>query len=1568
MIRFIIRRPILVSMLIAALCLLGAVSYYHLPVENQPSVELPLLIVAIGSARDADPKYVERHAVIPLESAIAGLEDIERIESYINRGRTIVLAYYSERTDLRFAYLKLQQRVGEVRSTLDGEFFVTVWKIDTEQLANQFMSLEARGSGSLDQIRNVVDRKVASELENIDGVANVAIYGGRTHSVEVILDEETLEAHGLTPAQVSQAISGGSRQRDYLGQAIEGDRQFAVNLATDYTSVSNLGEIVLRSQGPIQLKHVAQIIDGAAEETSISRVNGLESISITLMRDRQANLLDLSNRTRDAIDNLNSVLEQSGVELVIRSDSSDDIRENIGTIKQLALIGGLLAVLVLWIFLRNLPLVLVIAATIPVSVLIALNFFYLNDITINTLSLFGIAIALGMLLDNSIVVLENIHRQVARGKEALQAVVTGAGEVWRPVLAATLTTVAVFLPFVFSSNFLVRTLGRHIGVSVISTLLVSLGIAFLLIPAFSYRFLKHHKGLHSPAMRTLARSHRMQQIYTLFLKSCFRFPARTAIVSVVLLFLSIVICLRVSMSVPEEIETDRFSLYATLPSGTTLTSADDQAVEMDKRLSEIPEIDERLANVEEDNIAFTFRLKEDFEEIGRRNLEGIKEEMIESLEDAFPRVDFSYEQPTGDARYRGGGRDGFGGQRAFSRLLGIGTTEERVVIRGENLELLQTVADDIQYNIDNLETVRRSRTTVGRPRPGIDLMLDHAALNYFDVSPSTLVSEFGSFNREFSSGATLRSGGEDIDIIIKSSQQEDRTSDDLRQLDIPSASGGTVPILQLSRLVYTSATPNINRANQEKEIEIVYRFEAEIEESKQLLEAARLSVEQIVDDMSLPAGVSVEVIHDEMDFSDFYFLIAAAVILIFMILSSVFESLIQPLVIMFAIPLATIGAFWGLILTGNSLLNANALIGFLILLGVVVNNGIILIDYSRLLNRRGFRPARALLSAGQARMRPILITAITTVLGMLPLAMGKAEFVAAIGAPFAITVIGGLAFATLFTLLLIPTFSFSLDRVLRWWRQLDWKIKSVQVAALAGGLVLIYFNVESTLWRIGNMVTLLGGIPAFTYFAMTSLRRTRARIIPQDEPIRITVRNVVKFYDDFPRFIREWRKGDRRRQRLERSGLQLTAGRRVKVGWHPALYAFLFYFAYMYLESGFWILMTTAGFYVYTVALGRRLLAVDGVYGPGMVKRLLRALPRILFWGLPLANLVWFYTLGFGLPLTIIIGVTWYLAVLIYNTSQRLYRDRIEIARITGRFRRLRKAFYRFVKIIPLIGKRKIPFRALDQVSMEIGSGMFGLVGPNGAGKTTLMRVICGVLEGTRGTVTINGLDMGKYREELQSLIGYLPQEFGTYENMTAYQFLDYQALLKGLWDSDERAEIVNRAVGSVHLDDSKNIKIKSFSGGMKQRVGIAQTLLHLPRILVVDEPTAGLDPRERIRFRNLLSDLARDRIVIFSTHIIEDISSSCNLLAVLADGEVKFLGSPGEMVDLTRGSVWQVTVSEDSFDDVRRRLRIVHHMRDGEMIRIRVLADEKPLPEAIPVTPTLEDSYLQLLDQKEEA
>lgn len=360
---------------------------------------------------------------------------------------------------------------------------------------------------------------------------------------------------------------------------------------------------------------------------------------------------------------------------------------------------------------------------------------------------------------------------------------------------------------------------------------------------------------------------------------------------------------------------------------------------------------------------------------------------------------------------------------------------------------------------------------------------------------------------------------------------------------------------------------------------------------------------------------------------------------------------------------------------------------------------------------------------------------------------------------------------------------------------------------------------------------------------------------------------------------------------------------------------------------------------------------------------MLKKIYTYFFWGFPGFNIVLIYILWQAVVTPLLIGLVWYFALIVYTTSNRLARNLVNINRLKGRFSGLRKRFYRLIQIVPVIGKKKQPFQALGGISLQIEKGMFGLLGPNGAGKSTLMRIVCGILDQSYGVIRINDINLADKREELQGLIGYLPQDFGTYENLTSDEFLNYQAILKGLTDQAERKSRIEYVLSAVHMTEHRTEKIGSFSGGMKQRIGIAQTLLHLPRILVVDEPTAGLDPRERIRFRNLLVELSRERVVLFSTHIIEDVASSCDKVAVLNRGKLKYLGAPVRMAENARGHVWQCTLDEKRFAAIQAKHKIVHHIKVNDEVRVRVLSLGQPFKEATPAEPTLEDAYLWLLD-----
>ncbi len=1576
---FILKRRVFISMLFIGLTMLGYVSYKKLSVELFPNAQLPFLIVQVATPIEMDPSYIETQAIIPIEGSIGTLEGIEKIESNITSNTGNIFIYYNQNANLKYANLKLQEKIDIVKTTIPAEFFINVIKIDLKQLTNRFMDLQVRGEGGIDRIRNIADREIKPHFENIDGIAGVQVFGGKENSIEIRLNEKACKANGISIGQIRSLLNNNGAKKAFVGKVYDGSNKLFVNVSSEYTDVKDIGSLIVKNTGPVLLKDVAEIIFGVKEQSSYSRVNGLDAVTISLANDNQANLIDLSHAAINEVNKLNRSLASEGIEIVIQNNNSEIMEKNINQIINLAITGGLLAILILWFFLRNIRLVAIIAVSIPVSVYSAFNFFYAANITINSLTLVGMALAIGMLVDNSVVVLENIYRLAGQGKDPETAVKQGTIEVWRSVFASTLTTVIVFMPFIFANSFMVKIIGKNIGVSIVSTLLMSLFIALLFIPMATYFLLTRKSKGNSEIFKKLSIHNRLIQGYHLVLKASMRKPASTIIGTLIIFFAALLISLGLSISTTEEVQTPNFSLSVTMPGGSSLQKTDAVVAEIESRLALIPEKQDIVSRIEAERASVTINLPKGWDKKSKRTLPEIKNDILEKVKHITSAEISMDDQSGGSGGFSGdiGGGDTDNPGSDFMNLLGIGSKRESIIIKGQNFVQMKNLADDIKSNVSNLSAISSSNINIQENKPEVHLIFDMDYIGRNNFTTINLASALSTFGPEYSSGTTFRQGTDNYDIMIKYADEpgtvktyKEKSIDDLKHLAVNSNTGSVMEMEELSKIVFSSGMGSIHRENQEKRITVTYDFNEEIKNSKDLLEGARTEIEAIVAGLNIPSGIAVEVIHEENQLKDLYYIIGIAFLLIYMILAAVFESLATPVVLMFSIPLAALGSLIALILTGNSLLNLNTLTGFLILLGIVVNNGIILIDYTNILRKRGNNVRRALMTAGVSRLRPILITAATTVIAMVPLAMGKAEFVSVIGASFAITVIGGLTLSTLLTLVFIPTFYTGLENALKWFNALGWKNKLIQLILFTVMIILIYTYIDKFLWKLITTILAVILIPASAWFVMNSLRKARETVISSDEKINIHVQSLVKIYERENRWTREWKAGARIRKRL---GLQKQF-RSLKdlseVAWQIPLLGYIIYFTYFYLHKGFWIFVFSIGTWFMLSAIWLSFRELFGNLSANGERKWLRKLSGIIdfaiFWIIPLLNLIWFYHRWENLVVVLLLGFLWFSGLFIYKTGQKLTRENIDIYRLEGRFKGLRKNIYKIVAAVPLIGKKKKPFKALSCVSLNIGNGMFGLLGPNGAGKTTLMRIICGILEQSYGKVWINGLDTQKMREELQGLIGYLPQEFGSYENMSAHEYLHYQAMLKNIIDVKTREERVTYVLNAVHMTERRNDKIGSYSGGMKQRMGIAQILLHLPRILVVDEPTAGLDPRERIRFRNLLVELSRERVVIFSTHIIEDISSSCNQVAVLNKGKLRYFGKPIDMTKEADGHVWQFNIPSREFGAFVDTHLVVHHMSEGENVRVRVISESSPWEAAVNATPNLEDAYLWLLRRKE--
>ena len=1558
-----IDRRVTICMLLVALTLLGYFSYQQLPVELLPNTELPQLYVTCSSRSDLTPSYMEQQVVIPLEGAISAVGGVENMESTASGRQGSIRVDFKRGTNLKMTTVKLQEKISSIRGDFPSDVTVNVQQANLTGISNQFMSLQVRGSGGVDRLRAIVDKDVVPRLESIDGIAGVTVYGGRVKSIEIRSNPEAMQALNISNSQISQALNQYNQERTFLGFISEPDRKYYVQLDANYDDVSQVENLVV-APGPIYLKNVATVFFDYREETTISRVNGMDAISVSLVNGAGENLLNLSNRTLKRIDEINKEVAAQDLQLVVQSNSADQISNNISQIVRLAMIGGLLAVLVLWFFLRNLSLVFFIALSIPVSILSAFNVFYAAGISINTLTLIGMALAVGMLLDSSIVVLENIYRLASMGMPPRLAALQGVKEVRKALISSTLTTITVFLPFVFSDEPMIKLLGKNIGFSIISTLLFSLLIAVTFIPMATAAMMERGGGRNSVFFKKMSIHDRPLQMYSTLLKTCLRKPGPTIGISVAVLVIAFIFALSRDTGQNRQVDSDRINVNITMPSGSTIENTDEATAKLEERLDSLEQKKDVISRIQEDQASITVTLKEGYNKKGGPTISQLVEELSEMLtleNDIDVRVTAGY----------GGGQQSASGLSSLTRfmsVLGMGDNTERIVVKGSDTETMRIVSNNLRYYLEQLEFVRNVRVDNPGGRREVQLTFDPVALASYNISSSAITQALNSLNRTTSTGASFKVGTDEYDIVILDDLTEEeeemraweKTLDDLRRVTVTDANGGIHELQQLANIRLSRGPSEVRRVNRDRRVNVTYSISQSEELPKDVLDGYHDQIDDLIANYNLPSGLALEVQRGDDSTSEFKFLILASIILIFMILASAFESLTTPIVLLFSIPLAAIGSLLALLLSGNSLMNANTLTGFLILLGIVVNNGIILIDYSTTLRRRGYNRMRSIMNSGYSRLRPICITTITTIVTLIPMAMGDNEYAGAIGAPFALTVIGGLTFSAVLTLLLIPTLYISFENMRAWYKGLGRYTHILHAILYGVGLIAIFTSVHGIFRILIYIIVLAVAVPGITYFIKSSVRFARKDIVKSDEPIVIEVRNLVKVYDWYSLFLRQWRSGLNIRRRLGLARTFHHAKDFVSLLWQVVVFGYTGYLAGWYFEKQGWILLMT----IITLAGINNILKAVLEYiaykfkkGAGAVK----IIRRILYWALPVCAMMFLSSRIESKGFMVFIVVVWILGLCISKTADYLYENNINVERLKGETAGMRRAWFLFVKSIPIIGKRKKPFKALRGVTFQIHSGMFGLLGPNGAGKSTFMRIVTGILRQSYGTVFINGMDTLKYREELQSLIGFLPQEFGMYESMSAWDFLDYQAILKGITDEKVRKERLEYVLTSVHMYEQRNSEIGSFSGGMKQRIGIALILLNLPRILVVDEPTAGLDPRERIRFRNLLVELSRDRIVIFSTHIIEDIASSCNQVVVIERGSLKYFGEPNDMVKLAKDKVWLFDIEASRLGELDEKL-IANHIQDGSMIKVRYISPTCPWPGAELAEPNLEDAYLCLL------
>ncbi len=1005
---FSVERPVTIVMITLLVLLIGGVSLSKLPVDLLPELDLPYAVVFTGYD-GAGPQQIENTVTRPVEESIATVDNVKNIISISNPDQSMVIVEFDWGTDLNFATLDMRENISLLEERLpDDADSPRVLKFDPTQMP--IMRIGMSGQGDLQQLKKLAEDVFKPSLERIPGVASVSISGGLAREIKVNVDQEKLMAYGLSLQQVSSNLrqsnlnlSGGTIQ--------EGNKELLVKTAGEFSSIQQLRDLELtNSQGQkVDLQEIAEIKDTTEEADQYTYLNGNRSIGLSIQKQSDANTVKVANQVKQELTNLE---QQVGtvVNLEIVRNQAEFIQEAVDNVKRNALIGAVLAIIVLLLFLKDIRTTLIIGTAIPISVVVAFTLMYFSDLTLNLMTLGGIALGIGMLVDNAIVVLENIYRHRQESESRILAAKTGTSEVGTAIIASTLTTAAVFLPIVYVEGLASQIFGS-LALTVTFSLLASLGVALTLIPMLSSKLLTVKKKFNS--VKEEFKFTGVRKGYQRILKKALNW--RYLVVALVVVGI-ILIGLGVQTGfIPLESEfipkTDQgaFTVDVQLAQGKVLDETNSVINQVEEYVKDIPEVDiiystaggsgGMMGSASSNEGQISVKLKD----LSQRDRS--TSQVVEELREKVKNIAGAEIKINPQTSVVGGGA-------------GSGRSPIEVMIQGSDIDQLTELAGTIQQEVEQVAGTRNVDTSLSESRPEIRIKLarklaTELGFNVGQVASTVKTAIKGQVVTRY------KEAGDEYDIQLQLQKEESNSINDLKNLQLTSPQGTTVPLAQIAEVKMTSGLTSIERENQQRIVRVQTDFYG------RSLSAVKNDIQnRVKSNVRLPSGYTVnyggQVEDMQKSFGDLGFALVMAIILVYMVMASQFESLVHPFTIMFTVPLALIGAILGLAVV-DAPLSVPAIIGMIMLAGIVVNNAIVMVDYINTRRAKGEKRKEAILKAGPVRLRPIMMTALTTVLGLIPIAIGVGEG-AEVQQPMAVVVVGGLLFATILTLLILPAF------------------------------------------------------------------------------------------------------------------------------------------------------------------------------------------------------------------------------------------------------------------------------------------------------------------------------------------------------------------------------------------------------------------------------------------------------------------------------------------------------------------------------------------------------------------
>ena len=1006
---FCLKHKVTTIMAYVLIVVFGIMGFTSLPLALMPDIELPMAVV-YTTYSNAGPQEVENMVTKTIESACASVSGMDEIQSLSSEGSSMVMVTFADGTDMDEAMVDLRDRIDRVKGFLpeDADAPMTM-TIDVDAMPVVTVGLKG---ADLAELQAIAEDDIQPALERIDGVASVDIAGGYENEIAIDTDADRLAGYGLSVSYIAQMLAAENIALP-AGEVQSGDQSFSVRADGEFSSVSDIANtlIPLPTGGTVRLSEVADVYVAPKEQTAIAKIGGEPCITISVNKQSDTNTLQVAERAKDALDEVTAL--QPTLDWSLLMDQSDMINMTVDSVIQNIVFGVLLAAIVLFVFLRDWGATAVISMSMPICIISVFLIMQVFDITMNMMSLGGIAMGVGMIVDNSIVVLENIFHYRSDGCDRFTSCVEGTKEVALSISASTLTTVAVFLPIGLSGG-LSGMMFREFCITICSLLLASLLIALTLVPVLCYALLdrggKHRMRMpdtgHDIADRPLMRK------YKELLAHFITHRKKAIIISgaMIVAFLGSIAIAGVELM--PQMDESMVAIGVEMPVGSDLEDVSamaDRAVDI--ALEQVPEIESiyystggasmsTTSTANSASITVNLVDKSDRDRSSQQVAEDLRPYM-QDLAGAEISVEAS-------------------GTMDMSSMTGDAIS---VTLRGDDYDKLSQTAEQLAGQLAALPGAIEVSSSASEQVPEVEITLNRANASRFGLTAATI----GQAVRGELSGQTatqLKVNGEEITVTVRGDSRAETSIDALKSVMIPTQTGGSVPLSLVANVDTVLAPQSINRLNQSRTVTITGGADDTVSTAEM-----SQAVQGVLDTFELPDGITYET-GGEMEemintFTQLAYALVVALGLVYFVLASQFESFIMPVIIMTILPIGLLGSLFTLPLTGNKI-SMVAFIGVIMLAGTVVNSSIVLIDYMNIRRKRGEDKDTAILNACPRRVRPVLMTTLTTVLGLLPMVFSNGEG-AEMMRPMAIVMITGMVVSTIVTLLFTPVYYSLID-------------------------------------------------------------------------------------------------------------------------------------------------------------------------------------------------------------------------------------------------------------------------------------------------------------------------------------------------------------------------------------------------------------------------------------------------------------------------------------------------------------------------------------------------------------